>query len=244
VQSPTSEVPQMQLDTPVEHVVAPPPVRRPEAAPAAALPPPAVQAPLPACELRARPSPCVQPEDAYRHDGFYFRLTTETQYLTFLGSGPEGDASVKGMGSGGMLALGGTPLPGLVIAGMVSADTLRGKFNGRPQGQEDDASMARAMLGVLVDWYPRADDGWHVGAAIGFAGITLTDASIADAAGAAFSAKLFGGYDWWIGSQWSLGLAALFAATPSTTLRDRDGDRNGYRFYTLSAGLAWSLTLH
>jgi hypothetical protein len=243
-QAPTSEVPQMELDTPVDHVVAPPAVRPPQAAPAASLPPPVVQAPLPACELRASPSPCVQPEDAYRHDGFYLRIANETQYLGFLGSGPDGDASVKGLGSGGMLALGGTPLPGLVLGGTLSSDMLRGKFNGRPQGEEDKASIARAMLGAFVDWYPQADDGWHVGAAIGLAGITLTDSSIKDAVGAAFSAKLFGGYDWWIGPQWSLGVAALFAATPSTTLRDRDGDRNGYRFYTLSAGLAWSLTLH
>jgi hypothetical protein len=144
-----------------------------------------------------------------------------------------------------MLALGGTPLPGLVIAGMLSSATLRGRFNGRPrQADEEDASAARLMLGVMADWYPRVNDGWHVGAAVGFAGITLTDSVIPDAVGAAFSAKVFGGYDWWIGPQWALGLAAVLAATPSTSLLVRDGDSSGYRFYTLSAGLAGSLTLH
>lgn len=104
--------------------------------------------------------------------------------------------------------------------------------------------MARAELGVLVDWYPRVDDGWHVGVALGFAGIMLTDSALEDAVGAAFSAKLLGGYDWWIGPQWSLGLSGVFAATPSTSLMFDDGDKSGYRFYTLSAGLAGSLTLH
>jgi hypothetical protein len=122
---------------------------------------------------------------------------------------------------------------------------VRGKLKGGPQdSDEEDASMARAMLGVLVDWYPRPEDGWHVGAALGFAGITLADAAVADSVGAAFAAKLFGGYDWWIGPQWSLGVSAVLATTPSTPLVDRDGDKNGYRFYTLSAGLAWSITLH
>ena len=49
-----------------------------------------------------------------------------------------------------------------------------------------------------------------------------------------------------IGRQWVRGLAALRAATPSTSLLVRDGDMSGYyRLYSLSAGLAaGSLTLH
>ena len=61
---------------------------------------------------------------------------------------------------------------------------------------------------------------------------------------AAFSAKVFGGYDWWIGPQWTLGLAAVLSATPSSSLVVDDGDKSGYRFQTLSAGIAGSLTLH
>lgn len=237
----TTQPPLLQLEAPTDRVVAPPPVASPERAP---VPLPLEQAPLPACDTRAEPSPCTQPDDAYRHDGFYFRVTNETEYLAFLGSGPDGDASVKGLGSGGMLAIGGTPLPGLVIAGMLGTSMVRGTFKGRPEGQEQDASMARAMIGVLVDWFPQPDDGWHVGAAVGFAGITLTDSAFEDAVGAAFSAKVFGGYDWWIGPQWTLGLAALIAATPSSALVVDDGDKSGYRFYSLSAGVAGSITLH
>lgn len=235
----------MQLEAPTQHVVAPPPVRSPEPAPATFAAPAFEQAPLEACERSATPSPCSQPRNAYRHDGFYLRITNETQFLGFYGKGPEGSASVKGLASGAMLALGGTPVPGLVIGGMLGSEMVRGKFKGRPTDQaEEDATMARAMLGVLVDWFPQVHDGWHVGAALGFAGITLSDAALADSVSAAFSAKLFGGYDWWIGPEWSLGVSALFSATPSAALIDRDGDKNGYRFYTLSAGLAWSLTLH
>jgi hypothetical protein len=231
------EVPLMQLEAPPERVTAPAPAPAPLSAPE--------PAPPPACEVSAAPSPCTQPADAYRHDGFYFRVSNETQYLAFLGRGPEGDASVKGLGSSGMLAIGGTPVPGLVIAGTLGSSMLRGKFKGRPQDQaEEEASVASAMLGVLLDWYPLPDDGWHVGAALGFAGITLTDSAIADAVGPAFAAKIFGGYDFWIGPQWSLGLAAVLSATPTTSLVDDEGDKNGYRFHTLSAGVAGSLVLH
>lgn len=151
---------------------------------------------------------------------------------------------MKGLSSGSTLALGGTPLPGLVIGGMLNTTTVRGSFEGRPEGRETSANASRLMLGVLADWFPKPNDGWHVGAALGFAAITLTDSSLDDAIGAAFAAKLFGGYDWWIGPEWALGLAAVFSATPSTSLRVSDGDQSGYRFYTLSAGLAGSLTLH
>lgn len=243
---PAQDVPLLQLEASPERVVAPAPPPAPTQSIAAAPPPEqAAQAPLPACDVSATPSPCTQPSDAYRHDGFYFRVSNETQYLALVGSGPEGSASVTGLGSGGMFAIGGTPLPGLVIAGTLGSSTLRGKFKGRPPEEaEEDASAASAMLGVLVDWFPLPEDGWHVGAALGFAGITLTDSAIADAVGPAFSAKLFGGYDWWVGPQWSLGLAAVFSATPSSSLVDSEGDKNGYRFHTLSAGLSGSITLH
>ena len=234
----------MQLEAPADRVVAPPPVHSPPPPAAATELPPPEPAPPPACEQSAMPSPCTQPSDAYRHDGFYFRLMNETQYFVFLGDGPEGNASVKVMGSGGMLALGGTPLPGLVIGGTVSSTTGRGTFKGRPEGSESDASISRVGLAAFVDWFPQPDDGWHVGAALGFAALTVTDSSLDDAVGAAFSAKVFGGYDWWIGPQWTLGLAAMFAATPSTSLLVDDGDKSGYRFYSLSAGIAGSLTLH
>ena len=235
----------MQMEAPAERVVAPPPVAvPPQAAPAPVPTRAAYEEALPACDQSATPSPCEQPSDAYRHDGFYFRLMNEAQYLAFLGEGRNGDASVKGLSSGGMIALGGTPVPGLVIGGMMSTATLRGSFNGRPSGSETNATVSRLMFGPFVDWFPDPNGGWHVGASLGFAGITLTDSSLDDAVGAAFSAKIFGGYDWWIGPQWSLGIGAAFTATPSTSLVVDDGDKSGYRFYTLSAGLGGTLTLH
>jgi hypothetical protein len=180
-ESPAAEVPLMQLEAPADRVIAPPPVNSPPPPAVAAELPPPEPAPPPACDQSATPSPCTQPSDAYRHDGFYFRLMNETQYFAVLGEGPDGSASVKGLGSGGTLALGGTPLPGLVIGGMMNATTLRGNFKGRPEGPETDASVSRVMFGAFADWFPDPYDGWHVGAALGFAAVTLTDSSLDDA---------------------------------------------------------------
>lgn len=239
----TQDPPLVHMEAPVDRVVAPPPASSPpvHTAPAA---PTYEEVPPPACEQSATPSPCTQPRDAYRHDGFYARLSNESGYVGFFGEGPDGDASIKGFGTGGFIALGGTPVPGLVIGGLIGSAAVRGTFRGRPEGSEKKGTMSLAMLGAFVDWFPNPYDGWHVGASFGFAAISLTDAALDDSVGPAFSAKLFGGYDFWIGPQWSLGIMAGFAATPMSSLVDNEGDKNGYRLYSLSAGLGGTITLH
>ena len=240
----SQQAPLMQLEADAERVVMPPPSAAPKEATPAPVPEPALPAELPACRPRAEPSPCTQPADAYQHDGFYLRFSTETDYLAVVGEGPDGSVSVKGLASGGTLAVGGTPVRGLVVAGVLGSAMLRGNLKGGAEDADERVSMARIQLGALADWYPDPSAGWHVGAALGLGALALTEASVPDAVGAAFSARVFGGYDFWIGPQWSLGLAATLTANTSSTLRDREGDKIGYRFYLLSAGVAWSLTLH
>jgi hypothetical protein len=200
---------------------------------------------LPNCEQRATPSPCVQPPDAYRHDGLYFRISNGFGYAAFSGSGPSGDASIHQFspGSGALLAIGGTPTEGLVVAGALRAVMARGRFHGGPQ-PEHNATANNAQLGVLVDWFPQPTGGWHVGALAGLGVIAVVDSDIKDSNGLGFGGSLFGGYDFWIGAQWSLGLQAVFSATSSTALKDSDRDDTGYKLGALSAGLEYTFTLH
>lgn len=72
----------------------------------------------------------------------------------------------------------------------------------------------------------------------------VSDSWIADSSGNAYSGTLLGGYDWWLGPQWSLGILAVLSASTSATLQDKDGNDTGYRFNALSAGLEYALTLH
>src|ERR1700712_3192908 len=94
----TQEAPLLQLEAPPGRVVAPP-VATHEVAPRTPTPLPAAPPQMPACDTSATPSPCEQPADAYHHDGFYLRISGETQYLAVTGSGPNGSASLKGLGS-------------------------------------------------------------------------------------------------------------------------------------------------
>jgi hypothetical protein len=182
--------------------------------------------------------------DAYRHDGLYFRLAGGFDFLSFNGSGPNGDAHVSGATAGSLLAIGGTPGDGFVIAGALRLAEVRNRFHGAPTSPENNATAGELQLGVLADWYPNPTDGWHVGGLAGLGVLALRESQVRDASGAAFAASLFGGYDFWIGPQWSLGIMALFSATSSASLNDSDRNSVGYKFNALSAGLAYSFTLH
>lgn len=243
----TSQPPLVQLDATADHVVAPPP---PPAQPQLATQAPPrfaaeeIEQPLLPCRNDAEPSRCEQPHDAYRHDGFYFRLNGETGYFGVLGRGPDGKSSLEGLGSTGQFSIGGTVWEGVVIAGTIGTTTMRADFHGRPSEAEDRASVVLVNLGALIDWYPEPTGGWHVGAGIGVEALTLSSGGGTDSAGVSYGARIFGGYDWWIGPQWSLGVMAILAATPSTPMIANGGDENGYRYHTITAGLAYALTLH
>jgi hypothetical protein len=151
---------------------------------------------------------------------------------------------VRGLGSGGIVALGGTPAPGLALAVAFGGLSVRNDFDGSPIEPDGDATANLAQLGLLADWFPDPNGGWHVGGMAGVAGVGLADSAIADSIGGAFTGALLGGYDWWIGPQWTLGLMGLVSATTSASLQDEDGADTGYEFNALFAGIAYAFTLH
>ena len=93
----------------------------------------------------------------------------------------------------------------------------------------DDQSLGVSILGVVLDWFPDPKGGAHVGLLIGPANIGLQDEDGNSASGA--GAALFGGYDFWVGDQWSFGAEAriLAAAADHTRLGNAfDDTATGY----------------
>jgi hypothetical protein len=201
---------------------------------------------LPDCDAHAAHTPCLPAEDAYLHDGLYFRFDLGFGYMSFFGTGPVGHAALHGITNGTLLlALGGTPAPGLVIAGTIHIAGGSMDFHGAPHRPEGSANINGSQLGVLLDWYPNPNDGFHIGALAGFGVIGLDDSQIANSQGVAFSGALMGGYDWWIGPQWSLGISALVSfATSAKIKEDNGGADTGYRLSSLMAGVQYGITLH
>jgi hypothetical protein len=113
-----------------------------------------------------------------------------------LGVGP----SLYAGGGGGLgtaleFALGGTAAPGLVVGGMTSPKFLL-------VGGSEFATMS--FLGPFVDYYPDPSNGLHFLGGVGVATTNVPDRWNSFAV--SFEALAGLGKEWWVGSQWSIGL--------------------------------------
>lgn len=149
-----------------------------------------------------------------RHDRFYFRFAVGPAYGHVTSSGEESgfdlEATFEGWGPSYELLLGGTPGGGFVIGGGLLVQSITEPEvnvdvagNASPSTVAEDEALGIVMLGPFFDWFPDPEAGGHVGAMIGPAAIGLEGDN--DEASSGFGLALFGGYDFWVGDQWSLG---------------------------------------
>ena len=143
--------------------------------------------------------------------------------------------------------------PGVVLAGTLQGSTVTSEFEGGPfadatvtsNGEEIAASNKVAAslseLGLLVDWYPDPSAGWHAGISGGL-GVTglVHQADDSTEFGIGAAGSLFGGYDWHIGPQWSLGIAIVASGNTTARMKDNEGDETGYELRAFSVGVAGS----
>jgi hypothetical protein len=170
------------------------------------------------------------------------------------GSGPRGTASLSGLGSNELIAIGGSITRGLVLAGAVQGSSISMTFDGGPFVGEKVSSSGGSLtasskadatfgtLGLLVDWYPNPSDGWHVGlsAGLGFTSVK-NHADDSTMTGTSTAGSIFGGYDWAIGPGWSLGLALVGSGALSASMKDSsDQPDTGYRLKSYSLGFSAS----
>ena len=186
--------------------------------------------------------------------GFYLRFASGFGGVNVAGTGPKGDASLSGLGSTSLMAIGGNVVRGLVLAGTIQASTVSSTFNGGPFVGENVTSNGKSLaasskagattslLGILVDWYPDPSDGWHVGLSAGLGATSVKNhADDSTMTGTSAAGSLFGGYDWAIGPSWSLGLALVASGVTSATLKaSSDQSDTGYRLNSRSVGISAS----
>jgi hypothetical protein len=155
------------------------------------------------------------------HDGFFARLGIGFGgfQATLAGKGVNvcdersqcspRNVNVSGgaVATGSELALGGTPVRGVVVGGgfftNLAAGSLRSAF---------------ILYAPFVDYYFDPSAGWHLEGAAGLALVSGGSGGGTDHTGAGGGAMLGFGNEWWSGEQWSVGgLARMMAGFAKST---------------------------
>jgi hypothetical protein len=155
------------------------------------------------------------------HDGFYLRLSVGGGTMGTSGTFDPDDGSSFDTRGGCVsfdIAVGGSPVPGLVIGGNYAfqeAFKPRLTLSSSSFSTERDADVNTVfgLVGPFVDWFPDPRSGFHVGGTLGFAVLTIADENGNVDNGVSergFGGALRVGYDFWVDSQWSLGVVGQF----------------------------------
>lgn len=143
------------------------------------------------------------------HDGFYARLGIGPGFVLGSSKLDKGgaEADVSGFALATELAFGGTVAPGLVIGGGSFSMVVPAPSYAPDTGDEVDAGTHHVSgIGPFVDYYFDPSGGAHVQAALLLSGIYIQEKDDQPSgSGFGFGAMLGGGYELWVGEQWSIG---------------------------------------
>ncbi len=166
----------------------------------------------------ATPEPEPAVERSYHvHDGFYLRVNAG---LGAYGIRYDDNVNAGGASLAFDLLIGGSPSKGFVIGGALISDFNRNLT--LQQGDTDlgqEVAVTTGLIGPFVDGFPNAKGGWHLGGMVGLATIRTEDfpgstkALNYEGAGGA----VFGGYDAWVGDEFSVGGLLRFSAAVGRT---------------------------
>jgi len=145
------------------------------------------------------------------HEGFYLRMSVGFgDYRASFSDGNHSnqDFSEHGANMALDLLIGGSPSPGVSIGGALLLDPLFGaNYDRDGQGLGSHGGYS-TLIGPFIDGFPDPVKGWHLGgmlglAALSFENVNETGGKTATAGGLGGAAWF--GYDFWVGSEWSIG---------------------------------------
>jgi hypothetical protein len=147
------------------------------------------------------------------HDGFFARSESGLAGFWAQISGSGTRTGSRGIGQSAALSLGGTPLPGLVLGGVLWTARLDPTFEN--QGvttvpDDDSVKITQLRLGPFLDFYPDPSRGFHAQAGVQFVPQSESDTKGNPVEPAALGAALSlgTGYEWFIAPNFSLGFLA------------------------------------
>jgi len=175
------------------------------------------------------------------HDGRFLRVATGLAYLheSWSPSGSAPDAVHTGWGPALEVALGKFVRPRLALAGSIQLATAINRDE-TTQGMTyplTDTLHFVDTISALVDFYPDARRGLHLGGSVGFATITEVDTYMGGAQTSwGLAAALHAGHEWFVSRRWSVGgMARLAFHSFGTDTPPPAATANGLLFSLLGA---------
>ena len=199
----------------------------------------------------------------HEHKGFYLRIGLGAGAL-LPGSDVAGHTSsfkldLSGFAEQFEFALGGSPMPGLVIGGGIFS-TVVGSPSASVKGYSDSVSagtLALSTIGPMVDIYPNPHLGLHLQGAFGPTVMNFSNGDLKSIcagstcdyyaipattyAGAGWGGVLGFGFEGWVGNRWSMG-GLLRLQYASATLVPTDSTFERIDTNTLALGLLLTVT--
>ena len=208
----------------------------------------------------------VAHKGARTHDGFYLRIALGPGVLSGrlkLDGAPSGD-DIVGVAGHVEVALGGTPIPGLVVGGGLFASLSdQPVYSYSDNGHDykfNGGAVTAEVVGPFADFYPSPRGGWHLQAALGVAHLSASQGEPQTVCtigvgcqslvvpGTSFGGLGVGalggvGYEAFVADQWSVGGIARFMYASSEVSPD-DKSYPKMKLSAWSMGLLFDVTYH
>jgi hypothetical protein len=145
------------------------------------------------------------------HDGFYLSIGLGLSFVAdSISSTRFDEARLSGFGLADQLAIGGTPVRGLVLGGALEdastfAPTLTVDGRTRSDGPN---TFGLSIVGPFAEYYFDPSQGLHAEVLLGLSFLTADDSRDLPVG---FAGSLGVGYEWWVGPQSSVGFLARVA---------------------------------
>lgn len=181
--------------------------------------------------------------DEYTHDGFYLQMATGLGYYSSSADAGGAKMTFSGATVPFSIMIGGSPIKGLAVGGGMMIDYAPSPgFSYKVNGQDyaiGDISVHQYLLGFgpFVDFYPNPKTGLHFQGFVGWGGLeTSANGNVGGSDPTGLLTALGGGYDFWVGSQWSIGVLGRFTFAPLSL--------NGVGYTTIEPALLASFTYY
>jgi hypothetical protein len=113
------------------------------------------------------------------------------------------------------LSIGGALSPGIILAGSYSVLSVgNAKLTNDTRAQRFPHDPGLTLLAAMLDVYPNAKGGFHLGGALGLASVSMRQdedprATSRGQTGLGLAPHV--GYEWWVSNYWGLGVLGRFA---------------------------------